>query len=1035
MSKALITQYYNRLDKLIQFGGTKKETSVRNEFYNLLSHYAEKRSLVLVAELPVRGTKGKDVTPDGTLKNVLRLEYGHWESKDESLNLDEEIDKKLRKGYPTNNILFEDSQEAVLIQGGETVMRIEMRDAEALDRILNAFVNFKNPFVKKFEDAIGQFQDDIPVIIETLREKIHEAREKNLNFVAVSESFLELCRAEINPDITMADVREMMIQHILTGDIFIKVFGDPEFHRHNNIANELEKLVGTLFGYSERRNLLGSIEHYYEAINTAAASVADHHEKQKFLKALYENFYKAYNPKAADRLGVVYTPNEIVDFMVDSTNHLLEKHFNRLLWDKNVEILDPATGTGTFICSIIDKCPKQYLVPKYKKELHANEVAILPYYVANLNIEYTFKQKMGYFEEFPNICFVDTLDNVEALGYAGKQQRMFGFSSENSKRISNQNARKISVIIGNPPYNANQKNENENNKNREYPIIDNRIKETYVKQSTAQKTKVYDMYSRFYRWASDRVDKNGMICFITNNSFINARTFDGFRKSIKDEFDFAYIVDFGGNIRELSGKDGIWLNEEHTIFGVSAAVGIAVTWLVKKESKNIKNCKISYIHPCDIRATRREKLEWINGLGSFDIIEFNSISPDKNHNWINIPENDFGELLPMGTKSVKLGKTDKALFKLYTLGAVSNRDEWVYDVKKTALRSKIDFFINQYNHDLTLKDAISNEQIIANSPIKYTRDLKKSLQKGLQITLADSEFRHCHYRVFTKQNLYYAKDLNEMRYQTPLLFPDGNSSNKLIAVNLSPKAFNTLASDILVDLHFNGDSQCFPLHYIEDGRIIDNITDWGHQQFTTQYHDESICKEDIFQYVYAVLHNPAYRKKYELNLKRDFPRIPFYKDFWQWAAWGKELMDLHIGYENAAPYPLKEHNYEVKAEAKRQKEIFSMVQEPETMYAVRPRVKVKLRADKRAGIIEIDDLTFLSGVPREAWEYKLGNRSALEWVLDQYKEKKPKDPTIAEKFNTYRFADYKEKVIDLLKRVCTVSVETVRIVGEMEGKE
>ena len=261
---------------------------------------------------------------------------------------------------------------------------------------------------------------------------------------------------------------------------------------------------------------MGSIEHYYDAINATASSIVDHHEKQKFLKVLYENFYKVYNPKAADRLGVVYTPNEVVQFMLESTDYLLLKHFGKTLADKNVEILDPATGTGTFITMLIDYLPKQNLAWKYKNEIHANEIAILPYYIANLNIEFTFKQKMQYYEEFTNLCFVDTLDNTAALSFKGKQQSLFGLSSENAERIKRQNNKKISVIIGNPPYNAKQENYNFQNSNRAYKFIDNRIKDTYIKEGTAQNQNVvYDMYTRFYRWASDRIDKNGVICFIT----------------------------------------------------------------------------------------------------------------------------------------------------------------------------------------------------------------------------------------------------------------------------------------------------------------------------------------------------------------------------------------------------------------------------------------------------------------------------------------------------------------------------------------
>jgi predicted helicase len=1028
MSKQLISQYYNKVDKLVQYGGSNKETSIRNEFYNLLNSYAENKNLVLVAELPVRGTKGRDVTPDGTLKNVLRLDYGYWESKDEALDLDEEIDKKIRKGYPLTNTLFEDSRNAVLFQSGQEVMRVDMHKPDELHQILTAFINFEKPEVRKFNDAVARFQVDIPTILETFRNKIDAARKINKNFISVSESFLELCKEEINPDITLADVREMMIQHILTSDIFSIVFDDPEFHNHNNIASELEKLIGTLFSYAERKNLLGSIQHYYDAINATAASIADHHEKQNFLKALYERFYKAYNPKAADRLGVVYTPNEIVDFIIESTNHLLERHFGRVLWDKDVEILDPATGTGTFICNMIDKCPKQDLLYKYKKEFHANEVAILPYYISNLNIEYTFKQKMASYEEFRNICFVDTLDNIDGLRVKlptghGLQKSLFQFTAENSRRIMQQNERKISVIVGNPPYNANQKNENENNKNRTYPAIDKRIKDTYIKNSTAQKTKVYDMYARFYRWAMDRIERNGVIAFISNRSFIDSRTFDGFRKCIQDEFSHCYIIDTKSDVR-LNPKIA---GTTHNVFGIQT--GVAVMFLVRTE-RNKEQCGIEYTSMPD--EWRKEvKLEWFRN-NRFQNITFERITPDKKHNWINIANTDFDSLVPLAIKGVKLGKKKEAVFELFSLGVVTARDEWVYDDNEKHLETKVKFLIDVYNKDAAKHKGKKKSEIkeVVDYSIKWTRAVINDLANGKKYQFDKELIIESLYRPFAKRKLYFSRELNEMQYQLPHMFM---GENRLICVNhTSSKLFNVIATDRLPDYHINGDAICISLYrYDDESGRKENVTDWGRDQFVNHYKDKRIKKEDIFHYTYAVLHNPAYRKKYELNLRREFPRVPLYQDFWKWANWGGVLMDLHINYERVEPFPLKENAQKVKAEGKPQKEMFSKAAEPEAMYGYQPKVKCKLKAHKEAGIIELDELTSLTGVPKEAWEYKLGNRSALEWVLDQYKEKKPSDPTIAEKFNTYRFADYKGKVIDLLKRICTVSVETVRILDEM----
>jgi predicted helicase len=920
-----------------------------------------------------------------------------------------------------------------------------MRDADKLNDLITAFLTFKNETVYKFETALENFKADIPKIVESLRAQIEATGKTNTGFIKVRDTFLELCKAEINPEITLADVREMMIQHILTSDIFNRIFNDADFHRHNTVARELENLVNQLFNYSERRNMLGNIEHYYDAISAAASEVTDHHEKQKFLKVLYENFYKVYNPKAADRLGVVYTPNEIVQFMVESTDHLLEKHFGKTLADENVEILDPATGTGTFITTIIDHIPKHLLANKYKNELHANEVAILPYYIANLNVEFTFKQKMGYYEEYKNLCFVDTLEK-SSVNWKGTQNELFGLTTENAERIIRQNKKKISVIVGNPPYSGKQGNYNFQNSNKTYKEIDKRIKETYIKNGTAQnKNQNYDMYLKFIRWASDRIAADGVIALITNRSFFAFKAFDGVRKSLFNDFQHIYVIDLGGDINNKNDNTIATGN----VFGIKTGVGI--TFLIKdSESKNDR-CNINYFKLSD-ELNKDEKLQTLS-TSKIDNLEFSKVIPDKKNDWINQVDKTSDEILVnLIDKDVKKGKSSQAIFMLYSRGIGTYKDDWLYDINRTALIDKVSFYVKIYNK--TVQDNNFKDKFL----IKWDEDLNAQLKNRKLKAYDQHLIKPCHYRPFSLLYLYDDVNFIGRHYKWNNIPIDG--INKIISFisNIS-KPFSVLSTEGYVDLNFispaAGGTQCLSLYRFDStGERLDNITDWALHLFNEHYkpkpttekelsamsvieltaftNNNTITKEDIFHYTYGVLHNPAYRKKYELDLKREFPRLPLYDDFYQWTAWGKQLMDMHINYETVEPYPLKLVETKEELKAEKQKALFPQVSEPEPLYTKRPKLKVKLKADKETGIIELDEKTSLSGIPKQAWEYKLGNRSALEWILDQYKEKKPSDPTIEEKFNTYRFADYKEQVIDLLKRVCTVSVETMRIIGEME---
>ena len=1025
-----IEAYYVRRQELMEFGGSDNELNIRPAFQNCLDTYCRehKEKLVLIPELKAPG----NVVPDGTVKDTLRMARGYWEAKDTHDDLDAEIQRKFDRGYPKDNIVFEDSETAVLVQNGGVALRVDMSRPGELHRLIRRFLDYELPNIEEFRQAQVQFKTDLPAVLENLRQSVAVAEEGNEAYQSAATAFLDLCRQSISPDVSEADVREMLLQHILTKDIFLRVVDEDQFHRENNVARHLEALERTFFIGDVRREAIDRLRSYYGAIGRAADEIAEYAEKQQFLKAIYEDFYKAYNPAAADRLGVVYTPNEVVDFIIRGSDHLLWKHFGKTLADDNVQILDPATGTGTFITNLINYLPLDRLEHKYRHEIHANEVAILPYYIANLNIEYTYRDRTGQYLEFLNLCFVDTLDNLDwqqqgATGGAVTRQGAFnlgGMSEENWIRIQEQNEKPISVIIGNPPYNANQQNENDNNKNREYPEIDRRISQTYIAASTAQKTKQYDMYKRFIRWASDRLDDDGIIGFITNRAYLDTRQDDGFRQVAAQEFTDIYVLDLGSDVRRNPKISGT----THNVFGIQT--GVAIGFFVREKAR-LGRCGIHYARREDAELAK-DKLAYlreatISGIG------FDSISPDKRNEWLNQSNSDFETLLPLANRETKLSKRaedEQAVFGLYSLGVITARDEWVYDFSISDLHVKIRAFILRYESKRKEFGGRELRDSELGANIKWTRDLKRQLRSNTPNRFLSSKIRQVLFRPFVKKHLYFDQPLNEMQYQLPQIFPYGlEVQNKVISFK-GPAAedFSVLASDKIMDFkcgfNGNGGTQCLPLYrYTADGERVCNITDWGIRQFNDHYREEwgnafeelagpeGITAEDIFAYTYAVLHDPVYRHDYQVDLLREFPRLPFYHEFDVWKQMGQELLDLHIGFEEAEPYPLERVDLEGE-----------------------PR-RVILRADKAAGTIVIDDKTTLRGVHPEAWECQLGSRSALEWVLDQYKERKPRDPTIAERFNTYRFADYKEQVIDLLPRVCTVSVKTMEVMDRMANVE
>jgi predicted helicase len=1003
-----IHNYWRELDKL-RSAGADNEGALRLAFQNLLHNLGEKQQLTLYPKYPFKAPNSANLHADGVLLDRLRLVHGWWEAKDEKDDLDKEIAAKLAKGYPSENIIFENSRTAILLQHGAEIMRCAVTDGKKLTKLLNCFFNYELPAVQNFRRVRDELILELPGVVRALKELLAAAHTSHAAFKLQVRDFLALCQQAIGECVTVNHVDEMLIQHILTDQIFQAIFADVNFHQENHLVRAIGELENTFLCGETRKELLKRLEPYFATIRRTAANTITSTEKQDFLKQVYEDFYTAYNPQDADRLGIVYTPNEAVRFIITGCDWLAQQHFNKRLADSGLDILDPCTGTGTFIVDLIDylRSDQQALTRKFNSEIHANEISILPYYISCLNIEQAYYEVTQKWREFSGACFVNTLENWGfELAHKGSIDDLFGsLTDENQTRIQHQNQRTIPVILGNPPYNANQKNANESNQNDPALLADQRIKETYLAQSTAQKTKLYDPYIRFLRWASDRIGKRGIIGFITNRSYLDSRQADGLRKTLAMEFDEIWIVDLMSDVRKNPKISGT----KHNIFGIQT--GVAMMFLVRKPTA-IKNCDIRYLALDDFLLAT-EKRRWLKSESNqlqklVQAGKFHHIQPNERSEWLNQPQEDWSHWLAVASKEGKAGKTEEVIFKLYSLGVNTARDEWLYSHSQASTGARCKHFINIYQHEQEKWKQQGNPEDIekfVNREIKWTTELTAHLVKGTTLTYQPQRIIRSLYRPFVELFLYYDRVIIHRTCQQNNIFPIGlKPENLAIGFSGTPhaKPFQALAVSTPSCLDLLEKTQFLPLWvYAADGSHHDNITNWGLTQFQQYYVNEKITKRDIFNYVYAVLHDPRYRNKFEKNLQAEFPRIPLHPEFIAWANIGAALIQSHAYFEQVKPFGLKR------------------IDRPDETQ------KCKLKADKVMGTIEIDNITTLEEIPPQAWQYQLGNRSALEWVLDQYKEKTPKDLTLCEQFNSYRFTEHKEQIIELLDRVCQVSMETM----------
>ena len=852
------------------------------------------------------------------------------------------------------------------------------------------------------------------------------------------EGFLAEIRDDLNPSISESDAIEMLAQHIITRPVFDTLFQGNKFTSENAVSKAMEKVLFQI----DKQNIEAeskSLEKFYTSVKRRAADIKSAKGQQKLILELYDRFFRNAFPLMTEKLGIVYTPVEVVDFIIHSVEDVMKDEFDSSLGDSGVDILDPFAGTGTFISRLLQSgiLSEKQIKRKFTTEIHANEIVLLAYYIACINIEAVYADLVieDEYKSFDGMVLTDTFHLYEQ-----ERDMITDLLPDNSERRTRQKKRDITVVMGNPPYSARQSSANDNAQNLKYPNLDERIRTLYAEASSVMnKSTLYDSYIRAFRWASRRIGDEGVIGFVTNAGWIEGNTTDGFRKCLSEEFNKIYVFHLRGNQRtsgEISRKEG------GKIFGGGSRAPIAITILVKNKLK--EKGKI-YFYDIGDYLDRKQKLEIIRNFKSIGRIQkenkFVLIKPDRNNDWINQGDESFSKHLSLGDKT---GREEKKIFEIYSGGIVTACDAWLFNSSKSQLQETIRRLVDTYNEEMDKYQKSGKEKSVkefVNTDIKkisWHRELFQKAEKGKKANFGIDKFVSSLYRPFHKQILYYDNHFTPSLNQLPSIFKDKNTKNLVIGVSgVGTKEFSCIVSDRVPSFHFLGVGQCFPLYLVSEDKD-DLITSSNSNAIGMRYginpevlkdirqslRQEKITNEMLFQYVYAVLHSQKYREKYANNLSKELPRIPIVKSsqkFFDFVEAGKELIRLHVDYEKVEKYPVKIKQGDLR---------LATIKDPKSFFYVK-QMKFLNKQDKST-VFYNDNIT-IQNIPLEAYEYVVNQKSTLAWVMERQCVKVDRKSGIKNDANDYANETMNNPAypLELFQRVITVSLETMKIVKSL----